>query len=148
MWGTEVNQAHKLAGKRRVLIVDDEPAICDSLQRVLELEGFSVESVFNAATALARLQEGKTDLLLLDINLAGENGWDVCRQARADKPSLRVIIMTARPGQGTLALANGVDELMEKPLDLPVLVDTMRKLLPGRVRRRSSGADVATRCGS
>ena len=143
-----MNQEDKSGVRNRVLVVDDEPAICDSLQRVLELEGFRVESVFNAAAASARLQEGKIDLLLLDVNLAGESGWDLCRQARADDPALRVIIMTARPGQGTMAIASGADKLMEKPLDLPTLLETMRRLLSDRPRRRVGGSDVKSRCRS
>lgn len=144
-WGAGVNQAHKSGGKSRVLVVDDEPAICDSLQRVLEMEGFNVVAVFNGRDAFAQLQQQKPQLLLLDLNLAGESGWDVCRRARAENPALRVIIMTARPGQGALALAAGADKLMEKPLDLPELLETMRGLLPDRPRRRSGGSDVTSR---
>ena len=139
-----MNQAHKSGVKCRVVVVDDEPAICDSLQRVLELEGFDVVADFNATDALARLRQAKTDLLLLDVNLAGENGWDLCRLARAEDPTLRVIVMTARPGQGPTAVAMSVDKLMEKPLDIPVLVETMRRLLSDRPRRRSDKNDVAS----
>jgi DNA-binding response OmpR family regulator len=127
-----LNQVHKSGGKSRVLVVDDEPAICDSLQRVLKMEGFDVRAFFNVTDALTQLQQERADLLLLDVNLAGESGWDLCRQARAEDPSLRVIIMTARPGQGPLAVAAGADKLMEKPLDVTQLLVTMRGLLSDR----------------
>jgi DNA-binding response OmpR family regulator len=143
-----VNQVHKSVVNGRIVVVDDEPAICDSLQRLLELEGFNVVAVFNAADALAQLRQVKTDLLLLDVNLAGESGWDLCRLAREENPSLHVIIMTARPGQGTKAVTAGVDKLMEKPLDLPVLVETMRRLLSDRPRRRSGESSIASRIRS
>lgn len=123
------NQADKSVAKKRLLLVDDEPAVRDALQRVLEVEGFDVVAVANCHDALARLDEWDANLVLLDVNVAAESGWDLCRHVLADNPELHVIVITARPDQAAAALEFGVDALMEKPLDLPSLLQTIRGLL-------------------
>ena len=122
------NQADKSAATKRLLLVEDEPAVRDALQRVLRVEGFEVMAASNGREALEQLHKEAIALILLDINVADENGWELCRQMRAVKPELRVIAMTARPDQGAAALVAGVDALMEKPLDLPALLDAVRRI--------------------
>lgn len=136
------NQADKSAAAKRLLLVEDEPTVRDALQRVLRVEGFEVLAAANGAEALAQLHKEAIALILLDINVAEESGLDLCRQMRSQRPELRVIAMTARPGQGPAAAAAGADALMEKPLDLPALLEAVRRLLvapaakPGAVVQR------------
>jgi DNA-binding response OmpR family regulator len=129
------NQADKSVASKRLLIVEDEPTVRDALQRVLRVEGFEVRVASNGREALEQLHKEAIALILLDINVADENGWELCRRMRAEKPDLRVIAMTARPDQAAAALAADADALMEKPLDLPVLLDTVRRLSAAPRRR-------------
>jgi CheY-like chemotaxis protein len=115
--------------KNSILLVDDDPGVRRMLLRVLEDEGYIV---FPAAGGLEALEiaSGKApDLVLLDLTLPGQDGWQTCQQLSLDHPLLPVIIITARPNQLFSALASGVGALMEKPLDLPKLLRTIQELL-------------------
>ena len=115
------------------------------LLRVLEEEGYVV---LPAATGLEALElaAGKApSLVLLDLTLPVQNGWDTFERLSEQHPCLPVIIITARSNQLFAALAAGAAALMEKPLDLPKLLHTMRELLaePGTIRRaRTAGKAV------
>ncbi len=115
--------------KKKLLLVDDDPGVRRMLQRVLEEEGYLVEPAANGLEAVEREQATAPDLVLLDLNLPGQNGWDTLERLSADDPLLPVIIITARPNQLFPALASGAGALMEKPLDLPKLLRTIRDLL-------------------
>ena len=69
------------------------------------------------------------DLVLLDLKLPAQNGWEIFERLTADNASLPIIIITARPNQIFPALASGAGALMEKPLDLPKLLRTIRDML-------------------
>ena len=69
------------------------------------------------------------DLLLLDLNLPGNSGWDVFGTLTSLNPFLPIIIITGRDNQHELAAEAGVGALMEKPLDLPMLLKTITELL-------------------
>jgi DNA-binding response OmpR family regulator len=125
----ELNQADKQAAATRLLLVDDEPAVRSALGRMLRLEGFDVVCASNCREALENLYEWPIGLVLLDINVANENGWDLCRRARSQFPELRVVAITAKPDQEAAAAASGAHALMEKPLDLPRLLEVMYGLL-------------------
>jgi DNA-binding response OmpR family regulator len=115
--------------KKRILLVDDDPGVRRMLQRVLEEEGFFVVPAANGVEALDRARDTALDLMLLDLNLPVQNGWDTLKQLAAEDLLLPVIIITARPNQLFPALASGAGALMEKPLDLPKLLRTIRELL-------------------
>jgi two-component system nitrogen regulation response regulator NtrX len=121
-----MNQVHKIA--RRLLIVDDEPTICAALARVLRLEGYDVRTAGSCLEAKELLLNQPVDLLLLDINLEDENGWESYRRLIDFGPEHRVLVITARPDQAQGALVAGV-KLMQKPLDLPLLLKTVAQLL-------------------
>jgi DNA-binding response OmpR family regulator len=114
---------------KKIPLVDDDPGVRRMLQRVLEEEDYAVIAAANGLEALASAQTTTTDLVLLDLNLPVQNGWQTLEQLAAERPSLPVIIITARPNQLFPALASGAGALMEKPLDLPKLLRTIRDLL-------------------
>ncbi len=99
------------------------------LLRVLEEEDYVVVPAANGIEAVQLANGNAPDLVLLDLNLPLQNGWDTFEQLSTDYPLLPVIIITARPNQLFPALAAGVGALMEKPLDLPKLLRTIRDLL-------------------
>lgn len=115
--------------KENILLVDDDPAVRRMLFRVLEDEKYSVTQAATGAEALELAAASEPDLALLDLSLPSTSGWDVFEKLTNDHPSLPIIIITARPNQIFPALASGVGALMEKPLDLPKLLWTIRHFL-------------------
>jgi DNA-binding response OmpR family regulator len=115
--------------KRKILLLDDDEAIRQILGRVLTQEGYVVILAATGPHALQLSNTAQLDLVLLDLNLPGQNGWDVFERLTAEKPLLPIVIITARANQLFVALGAGAGALMEKPLDLPRLLQTIRDLL-------------------
>lgn len=123
--------------KTKVLLVDDDPSVVSALSGVLQSEGYDVTQAFDGHAALEHFHAiGGAAIVLLDLNMPVKGGWDTFERLTAINPLLPVIVITARPDQYPLADAAGVAALMEKPLDLPLLLETMRKFLaePPEVR--------------
>lgn len=123
---------------RKVLLVDDERSIRDSLSKVLRKEGYEVLLAENGQQAVERLAHERLDLLLLDLGLPVQDGWATLGWLTHVNPLLPVVIITGRWKQGELAAAAGADVLMEKPLDVPVLFEIIRELIaePREARAR------------
>jgi two-component system nitrogen regulation response regulator NtrX len=104
----------------RILIVDDEPRIRQSLKGVFEDEGFPTDSVTSGEECLKRLAETPYDLILLDIWLPGIDGIETLRQIREAAPSTRVIIISGHATIATAVTATklGAWDFIEKPLSL------------------------------
>ena len=124
-----------VAGKR-ILLVDDDPTVRDSLNDVLVSEGYVVIAAENGQQALDLVDKSLVDLVLLDLNMPGKNGWDTFERLTAEHPLIPIIIATARPNQLFTALNSGVGALMEKPMDIPTLLRTMDKLLAESAQQR------------
>src|SRR3974390_1505021 len=125
-----------------LLLVDDDPGVRRMLLRVLEDEGYRVVAAANGIEAVELARQQPPDLTLLDLNLPANSGWDIFDRLTSDHPAMPVIIITARSTHLFPAFACGVGALMEKPLDLPKLLHTIRDLLdePAEVRlRRNAG---------
>ena len=89
----------------RVLVVDDEPEICELVRVYLEAEGFEVETLVDGAAAVARVTDANAptlDLAILDVMLPGASGLEVCRAIR-EHYSYPVIMLTARGEQAPWA---------------------------------------------
>lgn len=131
-------QASPGAGtRRRALIVDDEPAIRNVLRRVLAALDPSLEirEAADGAQAAAELTACAPDLLLLDLQLPGRGGLELCRDVRAD-PVLsraRVVLMSGQATSETrsLALEAGADDFIAKPFDVAELKERLRALRAG-----------------
>jgi DNA-binding response OmpR family regulator len=131
---------------KTILVVDDEGSIREALSKVLHQENYQVVLAETGPDAIARYGDGRIDLLLLDLNLPGGNGWATLAWLAKVNPLLPVIIITGRSNQRELAEKSGADALMEKPLDVPLLLRTIRELLEEpiddrvqRASRRTSG---------
>lgn len=125
--GTLSRSSHRSHGK--ILLVDDEPAIRQMLTRLLTEGGYNVLPAANGIEALDFATHTDFDLVLLDLNMPGLDGWDTYEQLASRNPMLPVIIITARPNQCFAALAAGTGALMEKPLDPQRLFITIHDLL-------------------
>jgi DNA-binding response OmpR family regulator len=121
---------------KRILLVDDDPTVRDSLNDVLVSEGYFVIPAENGQVALDLAARSSVDLVLLDLNMPVKNGWDTFERLTAEHPLVPIIIATARPNQLFTALNAGVGALMEKPMDIPTLLRTMEKLFAESAEKR------------
>jgi len=114
----------------RILLVDDEPLITDSLTYSLKREGFEVEAVGDGEQALKEIKEFDPDLVVLDIMLPGISGLEVCRRMRAFS-STPVIMLTARGEEmdRILGLEVGADDYLAKPFSFRELLARIRSIL-------------------
>jgi CheY-like chemotaxis protein len=130
--------------KKVVLIADDDVAVRTMLGRFLESEGFNVVFASNGRQAISEFLIMPYDLIMLDLMMPGADGWEVFNALSKLHPMMPIIIMTALPHQQEHAERAGVDALLEKPLDLPFLLETIHQVMarhePVRVARRGAGA--------
>ena len=134
--------------KNRVLIVDDDVSVRESISRVLTDAGYEVAQAGDGLEALAKNDPKQIDLLLLDLGLPNKSGWDIFENFTGQNPTLPIIIITGQSRQSAMAMASGVGALMEKPLDAGMLLETMQELLtePEEARlRRLCGYNGDTR---
>lgn len=118
-------------GPRRLLVVDDEPAVRTSLERALALEGYAVELAADGAKALERIEAQPPDAVVLDILMPGLDGLAVCRRLREQGNRLPVLMLTARDSVGdrVAGLDAGADDYLVKPFALEELLARVRALL-------------------
>lgn len=117
------------ASRQRILLVDDDCTVRDSLHSVLASEGYVVIPAENGQQALELAGTASPDLVLLDLNMPVKNGWDTFEELTREHPFLPVIIVTARPNQLFTALGAGAGALLEKPMDMKALLHSIDKLL-------------------
>jgi CheY-like chemotaxis protein len=116
---------------RKVLVVDDDPAVRKSIDRVLSSKGYAVITAENGEEAMRKLNEEKYDLVYTDIRMPGISGLEVAEQVKARKPWTPVVIIT---GYGTdaaeaRAKAAGVSSFVHKPLSPEMIEGSARDAL-------------------
>jgi two-component system, OmpR family, response regulator MprA len=120
-----------------ILVVDDEPAVRDSLRRALELEGYEIELAADGEEAIGMLtRDDQPDAVVLDILMPGIDGLEVCRRLRASGNAVPVLMLTARAevDSRVAGLDAGADDYLPKPFALAELLARLRALL-----RRTGG---------
>jgi two-component system response regulator MprA len=125
----------------KILVVDDERAVRESLRRALELEGYEIELAEDGGQALERLaREDQPDAVILDVLMPGVDGLEVCRTLRNQGSRLPVLMLTARTQveDRVEGLDAGADDYLTKPFALEELLARVRALL------RRSGDDGAS----
>ena len=125
----------------KILVVDDERAVRESLRRALELEGYEIELAEEGREALQRLaREDQPDAVILDVLMPGVDGLEVCRTLRSQGSRLPVLMLTARTQveDRVEGLDAGADDYLTKPFALEELLARVRALL------RRSGDDGAS----
>jgi two-component system response regulator MprA len=129
----------------RILVVDDEPAVRESLERSLEFEGYEVEMAGDGVEALEKLDQGGIDALVIDVLMPRMDGLETCRRLRASGRDLPVLMLTARDGVGDRVngLDVGADDYLVKPFALEELLARLRSLL-----RRANRARAAVRAAA
>jgi two-component system response regulator MprA len=126
----------------QILVVDDEPAVRDSLDRALRLEGYNVELAADGAEALQAVADDRPDAVVLDLMMPRVDGLEVCRRMRAAGDRTPVLVLTARDGVSdrVKGLDAGADDYLVKPFALDELLARLRALL----RRSGAGAPGQT----
>jgi two-component system response regulator MprA len=123
----------------KILVVDDERAVRESLRRALELEGYEIELAADGNEALYRLDvTEEPDAMILDVLMPGVDGLEVCRRLRGSGSKLPVLMLTARTEveDRVAGLDAGADDYVTKPFALEELLARVRALL-----RRTSDTD-------
>ena len=116
----------------KILVVDDERAVRESLRRALELEGYEIELAGDGSEALYRLESsGEPDAMILDVLMPGVDGLEVCRRIRGSGSKLPVLMLTARTEveDRVAGLDAGADDYVTKPFALEELLARIRALL-------------------
>jgi two-component system, OmpR family, catabolic regulation response regulator CreB len=129
-----------MAGMNQILLLEDEPAIADTLLYTLRSEGFEVVHVALVRDALAAFAKCEPDLAILDVGLPDGNGFDVCRAIRKAS-ELPIVFLTARGEEfdRVLGLELGADDYVTKPFSPRELCARVKAIL----RRTSAGRGVA-----
>jgi two-component system response regulator MprA len=126
----------------KILVVDDERAVRDSLRRALELEGYEIELAGDGSEALTTLahEDSQPDAVILDVLMPGVDGLEVCRRLRASGNRGPVLMLTARDEveNRVAGLDAGADDYVTKPFALEELLARVRALL-----RRVNNGDGA-----
>src|SRR3954454_12158703 len=127
--------------RMKILVVDDERAVRDSLRRALELDGYEVELAADGREALYRFDttdDVQPDAVILDVLMPGMDGLEVCRRLRKNGSSVPVLMLTARDEveSRVAGLDAGADDYVTKPFALEEILARVRALL----RRTTNGA--------
>lgn len=129
----------------RLLVVEDEMALCESIAEGLRLDGYAVDTCQDGEEALALCQVENYDLVLLDLNLPGMDGMEVLRRLRDGNAQIRVLILSAR-GQvqdKVAGLDAGANDYLTKPFHFEELEARVRSL----TRRKFIQEDIRLSCG-
>ncbi|PPJ30295.1 DNA-binding response regulator [Nocardia nova] len=124
----------------RILVVDDDRAVRESLRRSLTFNGYSVELAVDGVDALEKVSASRPDALVLDVMMPRLDGLEVCRRLRSTGDDLPILVLTARDSvsERVAGLDAGADDYLPKPFALEELLARLRALL------RRTAADPAT----
>ena len=123
----------------KILVVEDEKLLADSIQALLEAKGFQVEAVYDGISGAEYAQLGVYDLLILDVMMPGLDGYQVARQVRAHRCATPILMLTARSAieDRIEGLNAGADYYLTKPFDSRELLACINALL----RRQGNQVD-------
>ena len=123
--------------KKSILIIDDDISIRTSLNKILTEDGYEVVAAPDGDSAEGKFE--KADLLILDLNLPIQDGWDVLGFVNSNFPLLPVIVITGLADQLDEKTIPGASAFMEKPIEVPLLLETVTRLLSQTPEERLEG---------
>lgn len=116
---------------KKIVIVDDDVAILDSLGLMLDFEGFEVNAFERGSEIMNYVESvSKPDVILLDMWLSGEDGRDICKKLKENETTknIPVVIMSASRGLEQTALQSGANAFIAKPFEIDEVVDKLHQL--------------------
>jgi len=122
-------------GPRKILIVDDETAIADSLHLIFSNRGYEVRAVYSAEQAIETLAAWQPQVAIIDVMLPEMNGIELAGILRGNYPNCHILLISGHPGTSDLLNAaqqrGSSFEILAKPLHPTFILDTVSELLPG-----------------
>ncbi|NOR49465.1 MAG: response regulator [Desulfuromonadales bacterium] len=119
--------------KKKILVVEDEESLLKLQSILLTIRGYTVEGVMDGQAALEAVETMKPDLILLDIMLPKIDGFEVCRQVKANEATryIPVIMLTAKNSKEDLVMGEqaGADLYITKPYKSSMVIETIQRLL-------------------
>lgn len=130
----------------KILVVDDDQAVRESLRRSLTFNGYSIELAEDGEQALAKIASNRPDLAILDVMMPRMDGLDVCRRLRSEGDDLPVLMLTARDSvsERVSGLDAGADDYLPKPFALEELLARVRSLLRRAALEPTTSQDPVT----
>ncbi len=131
-----------------ILVIEDQQKLAENIRQYLELEHYAVTLAFDGKEGFEKAMTTEPDLLILDINLPGMDGYVICTMLRQQKKNMPILMLTARAKQQEIihGLNIGADDYLAKPFDLDELLARVRALLrrkaPDKQPRMESGTIV------
>ncbi len=123
----------------RLLVIEDEPDLAHALAKGLRHQGYAVDVALDGVEGWELGETNEYDLVILDLNLPEMDGLEVCRRLRVSRPSLLILMLTARsqPDERVVGLDLGADDYMVKPFHFAELLARVRALLRRDIRVRT-----------
>jgi DNA-binding response OmpR family regulator len=122
----------EIAGKKNILVVDDEHTIANSLSWVLNMEGFETRAAYSGEEAIEITQSFTPDILICDVLMTGISGVETALQIREKFPSCHILLISGHVSMAELVRSDGRDgqfEFLSKPVHPRVLLEKLRALL-------------------
>jgi DNA-binding response OmpR family regulator len=121
---------------KRILIIEDDPAVLRATSYILEKEGYEVLTAMNGLEGLTKAKGENPDLLVLDVMLPGIDGFEICHRLRDEPQTAQLpILMLSAKGQAadkSMGLQVGANEYLTKPVERLVLLDKVKTLLAAK----------------
>ena len=126
--------------RSNVLLVEDDLSVREALTKVLNAENYEVFSATCCREAIVLGSQSKIDVVLLDLNLSDEDGWDAFEALKASRPELPIIVASAQSDRLSHSSAAHACGVLEKPFDLGVLLGLLlaARITPAKSRRNGS----------
>jgi len=126
--------------RNNVLLVEDDLSVREALTKVLNAENYEVFSATCCREAIVLGSQSKIDVVLLDLNLGDEDGWDAFEALKASRPELPIIVASAQSDRLSHSSAAHACGVLEKPFDLGVLLGLLlaARITPAKSRRNGS----------